>query len=39
MISAVAQKDHPTYYDDLVSLGERSRGGEIAEAAVPVEDD
>ena len=39
MISAVAQKDKPAYYDELVSLGKRSRGTEIAQAAVPVVDD
>jgi len=39
MIAAMAQKDHPTYYDDLVALGKRSRGAEIAQAAVPVVDD
>ena len=36
MISAVAQKDHPNYYDDLVTLGKKSRGTDIAEAAIPV---
>ena len=39
MIAAVAKKDHPTYYDDLVSLGKRNRGTEIEHAAVPVVDD
>jgi hypothetical protein len=39
MISAVAQKDKPTYYDELVSLGKRNRGTEVAQAAVPVIED
>jgi len=38
MISAVAHKDNPTYYDDLVSLGKRSRVADVQHAAVPVED-
>ena len=39
MISAVAQKDNPHYYDDLVSLGKRKRVAEVTHAAVPVEED
>jgi hypothetical protein len=39
MISAVARKDKPTYYDELVSLGKRNRGTEVAQAAVPVNED
>jgi len=38
MISAVAHKDNPTYYDDLVTLGKRSRVADVQHAAVPVED-
>jgi hypothetical protein len=38
MISAVAQKDHPTYYDDCVTLGKRARATEMPAAAVPIEE-
>ena len=39
MISAVAQRDNPTYYDDCVALGKKARDVEVAEAAVPVIDE
>ena len=39
MISAIAKNDHPTYYDDCMLLGKRKRTEQVAEAAVPVEED
>ena len=36
MISAVAQRDNPTYYDDCVALGKKAKVVEVGEAAVPV---
>ena len=38
MISAIAQKDNPDYYDDCVALGKRGRVLDVAPAEVPVED-
>ena len=38
MISAIAQKDNPGYYDDCVALGKRDRHAEVAPAAIPVEE-
>jgi hypothetical protein len=39
MISAIAKKDHPDYYDECVALGKRERVAEVTPAAVPVVDD
>jgi hypothetical protein len=39
MISAIAQKDNPDYYDECVALGKRGRVAEVTPAAVPVVDD
>jgi hypothetical protein len=39
MISAIAKKDHPDYYDECVALGKRERFAEVTPAAVPVDDD
>ena len=39
MISKVAHTDNPTYYDECVALGKKARVTEIAEAAVPVEEE
>ena len=38
MISAIAQKDNPSYYDDCVALGKRDRHAEVAPAAIPIEE-
>ena len=39
MISAVAKRDNPAYYDDCVAMGKKKKVEEVPEVAVPVEED